>query len=47
MFGGAFAPAESFGWQLDDLEVWDGVPPVAQKKETPAPSAAGPEPATR
>jgi hypothetical protein len=47
MFGGAFAPAESFGWQLDDLEVWDGVPPATQKKETPAPSPATAEPATR
>ena len=26
MFGGAFPPLESFGWQLDDLEVWNGVP---------------------
>jgi len=26
MFGGGTAPRESFGWQLDDLEIWDGLP---------------------
>jgi len=30
MFGGAFAPAKSFAWQLDDLEIWDGLPPTGE-----------------
>ncbi|MBW2527124.1 MAG: hypothetical protein JRI23_23280 [Deltaproteobacteria bacterium] len=27
MFGGGVDPAASFGWQLDELEIWDGLPP--------------------
>lgn len=30
MFGGAKAPSASFGWQLDDLEIWDGMPTPEQ-----------------
>jgi hypothetical protein len=27
MFGGPSDPTASFGWQMDDLEIWDGLPP--------------------
>lgn len=27
MFGGPSDPAASFGWQMDDLQIWDGLPP--------------------
>lgn len=28
MFGGGTGPKESFGWQLDDLQIWSGLPQV-------------------
>jgi hypothetical protein len=31
MFGGGTPPRESFGWQLDDLEIWDGLPDPGQR----------------
>jgi len=34
MFGGGTAPLESFGWQLDDLEIWDGLPGPAKRTES-------------
>lgn len=37
MFGGAYAPKGSFGWQLDELEIWDGLPP---RKAQERPEAA-------
>ena len=36
MFGGAQGPKTSFGWQLDELEIWDGLPPP-KRDATPAP----------
>ena len=37
MFGGGTAPLESFGWQMDDLEIWDGLPnPASEMKPAPA-----------
>jgi hypothetical protein len=27
MFGGPSDPTASFGWQMDDLQIWDGLPP--------------------
>jgi len=42
MFGGGNNPKESFGWQLDELEIWDGLPPAEEAK--PAGEAA-PDPA--
>ena len=30
MFGGAQGPKTSFGWQIDELEVWDGLPAPRQ-----------------
>ena len=35
MFGGAQGPKTSFGWQLDELEIWDGLP-VPKRRKTPA-----------
>ena len=37
MFGGGTPPLESFGWQLDDLEIWDGLPDPAKRTESPSP----------
>lgn len=34
MFGGGTAPLESFGWQLDDLEIWDGLPEPGRRAES-------------
>ena len=34
MFGGGTAPLESFGWQLDDLEIWDGLPAAERRAES-------------
>lgn len=34
MFGGPTSPLESFGWQLDDLEIWDGLPAPGKTAES-------------
>jgi hypothetical protein len=36
MYGGGSPPPSSFGWQLDEMQVWNGMPPAAAANLVPS-----------
>lgn len=48
MYGGGSPPSSSFGWQIDEMQVWNGIPPtsgvappsVSRKRQNPSSMSA-------